>query len=204
MPERIQTPRASSALQAEYDIKGRIALSLDEVVVPVAIVSNLVTTGEDWKKCWTGRVMAAGGVGNFNKMALTNPAGSTGVINVDEVGISCNVGCSYWLEWPNGVLALGLTNAVLFRDSRPMTPALTERPFAICTYVSSAAAVLGTDEMPGHVPSGVQYGGTAVLRPNVAIYPGCSLAIRAGTANVANNIYFLWRERSLLPGEAIT
>lgn len=75
MPHRVQNPRAGSALQREYDLRGRVNPMIDEMIVPVAIVSNLARQAglPLTRRVAAFRFMGAGGAGFYSDQRLETP-----------------------------------------------------------------------------------------------------------------------------------
>lgn len=201
--KEIQNPYAALGLAAEFGTKGGLKLQLDEVVVPVAIISQPSAESQDprstWRKAWSCAVNGLAGAGNFQKLGITNPVGSGVVVLVDEFRwANMNaVADTGWVEFPNTVVSIGLSVTGRWRDSRAQVPTVTSTPTAVVEEAQSAAAVLGTDEVGWAAAAG-----TSIIIPvDCLLYPGCSLLIRNAVANLEASISVLWRERPLQPGE---
>lgn len=191
MPKKIQEATTSLKLIRKFALVGAFTPQLDESVVPVVLIDDL-TESDQWRDVWVGRILTAGGAGNFNKFGVSNPAGSGVVMALDEVGYTADAIESCHFEWPNAFNILSGPLTPLFRDSRMMFP-VPVLPACGAAFEQSAGAELGTDEMPRRMIANTP----TVFHPDVTLYPGSSIILRGNVANIAGSFYALWRERNL-------
>jgi hypothetical protein len=80
MPVPAQNARASAALQAEFNTVGRLRTSVDEVIVPVALVADLSGTSTNPIRRACVRILQTAVVGQFFTARLELPTGVLGVV----------------------------------------------------------------------------------------------------------------------------
>lgn len=99
MPRPIQRGTEALALAKHYNLKGKVPLVLDEVIVPVHLVGDL--TGTDAEQPAGGVFTANAGVGNTPIVGVENPLDSRVIIRIDRyelTGAGASSGCSVWVE----------------------------------------------------------------------------------------------------------
>ena len=83
MPRTIQRPEASEGLRNQFDIKGRIATSLDEIIVPTVDVGDFEGSSPFAQRGLVGdaHVSAAAGAARYSGIYITPGAGTILVIH---------------------------------------------------------------------------------------------------------------------------
>lgn len=197
MPEKIQNPIASTALAKEFGVKGRIALSLDETIVPIALVSDLT---DDGTKAWgIALAVGAGGAGTYGKTQILNPAGSGLLVFVDQL-IVVPTGTQRVIVVHEDT-GIGITATPFFLDRRIATGADGVSPRPRCELHSATAGA----STAGNIIAAQQWINgqpVPVFQLKVVLTP--STGVEAGVALVNSDSHYWWqgRIRSLTPEEA--
>lgn len=200
MPKPINEAGTPEALRKEFSIQGGIpGMSLDEVIVPVAIVAQLGKQDEETAE------RAAFGVGsqpavvaNRSAVALFNPAGSGTLITVQRAILGGFTGGSVSLYlWDNPLLfpgPWGPGNGSAFRDRRVNGTDITAFPVGDIGVVTMAVPVgiqVGSFDHPGANSRGPDIVNLGTL------IPGTGLHFLQGPLNVGLNVSWSWTERRL-------
>jgi len=117
MPKQLNSGRVTQALQRAFGFKGRYTPMLDEVIVPVYVISD-PSPAEASRLC-SGTVGAIGGGGtpSFPAVQLFNPPDSGVIVNLTTAIATSNTKLELLVNFFDGTLAV-FQDTALFRDRR--------------------------------------------------------------------------------------
>jgi hypothetical protein len=193
MPDS-QNPEHVRKLIKEFQLKGaNLIPTVTGEIVPTVLIADITAEGpqaED-RLAVGGLLAAASGAGNQNRLAIQNPAGSGTLIVLEAV----------WFEGAAADFVVPIVRAftftpggfTFFRDTR-----LGGSPVGEVAAGTQVAAVLGAP----HIQVQITGTDTTSLIPyQHVLSPNNALEFTQQNQNTAINCGFLWRERTLPPGD---
>lgn len=181
MAKRVQTGVPTQQLVAQFGLRGSVDLGLDEIIVPVCILSDL--TGQIEKRPAHVSVdLAAPAAGRQNICSLNNPAGSGVVCRVVQM-IFRNTANPDMFELTYGGASPGVNGE--WRDN-----GLTGDPAIQLVTANVPTAAMGQVLYPVETTY-TYYSGEWVLQE------GAGLVIRQENAVEPMQVTFLWTEENL-------
>lgn len=190
MPDS-QNPEHVRKLIREFQLKGaNLIPTLTGEIVPTVLVADLTAAGPQAQDriAFGGQIGTAAGVGDVNRLSLSNPAGSGSLILVDRIWSWNNTNAD---EIEVTIASAALTGAAgAFRDLR-----LTGEPVALLTRTAVTSGVLSPFKFTLLADTVLEIDMHIILTPNTRVD-----VIQLNDNNPLQ-ADFLWRERSLLPGE---
>lgn len=204
MPLKVQRPAAAVALANEYGTLGKLQLALDEIIVPVSLVSDL--TEDPWVDYGVGGKLGQSGAGNNWKMQLWNPLLS---------GVACRLKIAAWSllgiatgadaanlfrSWGEiGITGFGAGYKINYLDDLRPPVSTFGRSSTVCRTVASAGLITG--ESVGHIAGYARNQGPMTFETGFIITPGTGLTLEQEALNVAGGLRFEFAERPLSPEE---
>ncbi len=117
MAKPVQTPLAGDALTRQYELQGRQRLSLDDSIVPVAIVSDSSENIQPpVKRSAASSVEVAAVVGEFATFRLEIPPGTLAVVN--QITITGNAAGNFVMSLDQAQAGFASIGTVVFTDGR--------------------------------------------------------------------------------------
>jgi hypothetical protein len=194
MPYPVQVQRYGRVPLKRLGLTSYLPLSFIEDIVPVfdmfadSMLSRFLRDESSWSR---HTVRAAGGVGTFAEIILSNPLGSTELLVVERGTLLVGGGSVAW-----GITAAGAAGG-------HTTQAMDTRLLASGRSVGTiSTAVPGAAFFTPNIPAEVIEAATRQrIDYQVVIAPGSALILEAQTANVALEAALRWYEVPLSPQE---
>lgn len=141
----------------------------------------------------------AAGAGNVNAFRFRNPTGSKVICIIEKVVMIAGVASHFNLT--NGPITIDLTNLATTTNSRFDVRGV-QTPVAILSSVNAAAPVL-LGNFAGAFGQPAQQNVDAIVTENqeIPVGPGDAVQFTSDTVNIANDVSWFWRERSLEDSE---
>jgi hypothetical protein len=179
MPVPVNTNAQVQALVDEFTIKGGFRLALDEIVVPVALVANVVP---DLSRRAIGYYELS--AVNTPHISIYNPPGSGVIVTVTDIWVTFSA-VNILTVWRDGAVLLNTSGTIHWRDMTQPAPGI---PNANIRY-EDRVAVTGNAVQLGRFPANIPTHLTDVW----TLGEGQQMGVRAqaGTAMQAN---FAWQE----------
>lgn len=196
MPIPVQTGRQIGPLRRAFGLFGGMRLKLDEVVVPVALIEDLVP--DEFRDCFSADTRGNAGAGASHKWSLRNPAGSGVLAELYEWGMDCSTAA---LEWEVRVedppFVPGTVLGTQFQDLNGEFN--TPQSFPACEYrhAQSAALLAGTVVLAVVAAASQPF----TWRPKAVLHPGQDIVLHGTNQNNNGQTWIQWRERPLRSGE---
>lgn len=178
MPEKVQTPTPAVALSREYGLKGRVQLSVDETIVPVAIVGDLI---DDGTKAWAIAYTVGKFVTGYSMAQIINPVGSGLMCFVDE--ITGQAESSQLITLMAHDAGIGVTATPFYKDRRITTAADAAQPrprIELHTLNTSVTPISGSKYAGEFYSNGfpaIRFEGPYTLTPGTGILVQVSSAV---------------------------
>lgn len=199
MPKPVQTPGPGLALSRLYGLKGKVGLTLDEVVVPVHVIGQ---SFQNEGPVYSGSQLSpAGGAGQCSGVGLLNPAdsGVLATIIAFRGATLAGAGSPWQVRVERGT-------------SLPNTSGTTFQPTDLRIVAASSCFVTTYDTTGEPAITGPVLHGLTTLEPidvllevPFTLPPGTQFVMNAAlaAANQAFRGNIVWRETPLLPSEAL-
>lgn len=190
MPLPIQNPKASNLLTSFFGLVGRPSLSLDEIVVPIALVTDLedpFSSGAVERRLAAGSSFMGATVGGNSSVQLLNPANSGVIVGVRRIFITLGTaGVIARVNFLDTALATAET-AVDWRDRR-----ITGQPVGLM-FREAPAGAPGTSAL---IRAGTDGGGLLTIAdPRYILGPGQGIVVTTATQNMDVTVTYFWEER---------
>lgn len=191
MPVKINSITQSAFLRRAFGLFTGFRLTLDEVVVPVAVIEDATTPSRSTDKPCFGGAQQAAVVAEFSHASLHNPAGSGVLLLLDTawIRLSTNSSLQFWGGGRDGTTVNGS-----YRDSRLWQQAgVPQVPNARILHHTNVAHL-------GTLRASILYVGTVPsleVPLGIIIGQGDDLTLETGSLNVGLDVLFMWRERPI-------
>lgn len=201
MPIPSQNPQWASQLRNQADVQGKVGLSLDEIVVPVAVVADddeLVWEGISTGKAWGGGTTNLPTVGERISVRLLNEAGSGTLIHVELIQLrSATIPSPGLVRFATGPAVVGTPyGTVQVRDLRRGADFFTS-PVGVI-HEESGPGILPNEEWTDVVDS---TGFPTRVPLDVWLPPGSSIVAQLAIADERLEAFWQWTERPLRTAE---
>lgn len=185
MPLGFGSGELADRMRRALDIRGRIPLAVDEVVVPVALVSEPQSAPFriSGRRCFAGSSPGAGGAGTILQVRIQNPTQVDALLDSFEIYQDIATGFTYQLSAGSGVALAAGFNLWTFE-------ALEGGAVIGLTGLTASVSAPASPGIPGQVVS-VGFSGTGsqtIFRQNVdlVIPPGGDAVLSGFATNVAS------------------
>jgi hypothetical protein len=196
----INVNRWQNKVRAFFGMRGGNPVETLKELVPVVVVENdrieFRGAGNEWT--WgAGTQVAAGGVGNFARVGIHNPAGSGVIVVVESITICNNTGASLNMQGGSilteTVIVPGVSSLCRPRDARVFGQQAAGR--IVTNNASATAITLAVFDVQVLPATAFTWRDEYVVPPGFILWSGSSVA-----NNASGLISYCFRERPLERG----